>query len=476
MSASILHRIVGQKRRLRSLGIGLGILAGLIILFGLLGYFWLPGYAKAKLESALSEALHRPVTVQSIEIQPYTLEVTVRGFRVGEKISDTDAGEALISIDELYTNLSSASITHRAPVISSLSVKGPSVRLVREGENRFNITDLVEDFMKRPAGGKTMFSVSNILVEDGRFVFVDRIKKSQQEISEIRLGVPFIANFQSDEQSWVEPHFSARVNGAPLILEGKVRPFTKNQEASLELKLNDIDLTRVDEYSPVPVGISLHSGYLDSNLVLTFVQVDGEPPKIALTGRTALRKLRVENHAVEMPYIAHLEELDVSSMEINLNDSKPSHAVLSMTEAVIAREGEAQPILSLPALNVSQVTIDLARQTAILADVTLDRMNAAMRRENDGRLDLMKLFSPASGAKPTPEAAPCQGQSRQAVDGSAWQFQAEECGASLRRRYAEKHCSNGRPATGLDCSRYRFYRRDPAQAGVEGGGKSARKS
>jgi uncharacterized protein involved in outer membrane biogenesis len=405
-AASILHRIAGQKRRLRSLGIGLGILAGLIILFGLLGYFWLPGFAKAKLESALSEALQRPVTVQSIEIQPYTLELTVRGFRVGEKISATDAGEALISIDELYTNLSIASLTRRAPVISSMSVKGPALRLVREGENRFNITDLVEDFMKRPAGGKTMFSVSNILVEDGRFVFVDRVKKSQQEISGIHLGVPFIANFESDEQSWVEPHFSAKVNGAPLTLEGKVRPFTKNREASLELKLNDIDLTRVDEYSPVPVGISLHSGYLDSNLVLTFVQVDGEPPKIALTGRTALRKLRIENHAVEMPYVAHLEKLDVSSMEINLDDSKPSHAVLSITEAVIAREGEAQPILSLPALNVSQVTIDLARQTATLADITLDRMNAAMRRENDGRLDLAKLFSRSPEAKPAPEAAP----------------------------------------------------------------------
>ena len=82
---SILHRLIRRKHRLRSLGIGLSIVAGVVILFGLLGYFWLPGYAKTKLESALSEALHRPVTVQSIEIQPYTLEVTVRGFRVGEK-------------------------------------------------------------------------------------------------------------------------------------------------------------------------------------------------------------------------------------------------------------------------------------------------------------------------------------------------------------------------------------------------------
>ncbi|SEK96684.1 DUF748 domain-containing protein [Nitrosovibrio tenuis] len=405
--ASIFHRIAAQKRRL---GIGLGILAAAIALFGLLGYFWLPGYAKTKLESTLSEALQRPVTVQSVEIQPFTLELTVRGFRVGEKTSDTDAGEALLSIDELYTNLSIASVSRRAPVISSVSVRGPAVRLVREGENRFNITDLVEDFMKRPAGGKTMFAVSNILVEDGRFIFIDRVKKSQQEISGIRLGVPFIANFESDEQSWVEPHFSAKVNGAPLTLEGKLRPFTRNREATLELKLNDVDLTRVDEYSPIPVGISLHSGYLDSNLLLTFTQVDGEAPKMVLTGVAALRKLRIENHAVEMPYTAKLDKLDVSSIEVNLNGSKPSHVRLGMAEAAIAREGDTQPVLSLPSLSVSQVAIDLTRKTVVLGDVILDRMNASVRRESDGRLDLVKLFSQVPNPKQAPETAPAKTQ------------------------------------------------------------------
>ncbi len=407
-STRILHRIAAQKRRL---AIGFGILTAAIVLFGLLGYFWLPGYAKAKLESALSEALQRPVTVQSIEIQPYTLELTVRGFRVGEKTSDTDAGEALLSIDELYTNLSSASITRRAPVISALSVKGPALRLVREGENHFNITDLVENLMKKPAGeqpagGKTLFSISNILVEGGRFVFVDQVKKSHQEISEIHLGVPFIANFESAEQTWVEPHFSARINGAPLTLEGKVRPFTVAREATLELKFNDIDLTRIEQYSPIPVGISLHSGYLDSNLLLTFAQADGEAPKIILTGRAALRKLRIENHAVETPYTAKLDQFDVSSMEINLNGSKPSHVGLAMTEAVIARGGDMQPALSLPSLSVSQVTIDQAQQTVAVGDVTLDRLHVAMRRDGDGRLDITKLFSPAPMEKHAPEASP----------------------------------------------------------------------
>lgn len=391
---SLLHRFASRKR----LGIGFGILGAAIILFGLLGYFWLPGYAKTKLEVLLSEAVQRPVTVQSIDIQPYTLELTVRGFRVGEKATSADAGKDLLSIDELYANLSIASVARRAPVISSVSLKAPALRLVRESEHRFNITDLIEDFMKRPDdGSKTMFSVSNIIVEGGRFEFVDQLKKSRQEISEIRLGIPFIANFESTEEAWVEPHFGAKVNGAPLTLDGRLRPFTSNREATLELKLNDIDLTRIDEYSPIPVGISLLSGYFDSDLLLTFTQVAGEPPSMVLTGRAALRKLEIRNEAVEVPYTARFDRLDVKLTEINLNGQKPSHAGLVLTDAAVARKGEPEPVLSLPKLSVDEVAIDTMQQSVALGAITLDRFTASMRRETDGRLDLVKLFAPPPG-------------------------------------------------------------------------------
>src|SRR5690606_18619417 len=145
------------------------------------------------------------------------------------------AAYALFSLDELYTNLSIASLARRAPVISSLSLKGPAVRLAREAEQRFNVTDVMEEFLDKPdEGGESMFSVSNITIEGGRFEFVDRVKDSRQEISEIEVGIPFIANFESAEETWVEPRFSARVNGAPLTLGGKLRPFTRNREATLE--------------------------------------------------------------------------------------------------------------------------------------------------------------------------------------------------------------------------------------------------
>lgn len=405
--ASLRDRFAARKR----LGIALGVLVGMFVLFGLLGYFWLPGYVKTKLETALSEALHRPVTVQSVDIQPYTLELTVHAFRLGEKPGTADAEHAILSVEKLYVNLSIASIARRAPVISSVSIHRPALRLVREGENQFNITDLIEDFLKQPKDETpTLFSVSNVVVQGGRFKFVDRLKKSQQEISDINIGVPFIANLESAEETWVEPYFSAKVNGAPLSIEGKARPFAENRQAALELELSGIDLTRLDEYSPIPVGVKLNSGFFDSKLLLTFNQTPGQPPNLVLAGRAALRKLEIENRVTDIPYSAKLGQLDVELAEVNLNGVKPSRGALVLAEATVARIGDTEPALSLPQLRVDDVTVDPKGQSLSAGSLVLERFKASIRRESDGRLDLAKLFAPATGTEPRPEATVAQAE------------------------------------------------------------------
>jgi len=190
MQVEPLRRFVTNKY----LRISLGILVIFIMLFGLLGYFWLPGYAKDKLENELSGIVHRPVSIQSIDIQPFSLELIVRGFRIGKKIKNEGADNVLFSVGELYVNASTASIAHRTPVISSIIIKEPVLYLVRNGENRFNISDLIEEFSEKSEGdsdkkddSKSMFSISNIVIESGRLEFVDHFKNSHQKISEINL-------------------------------------------------------------------------------------------------------------------------------------------------------------------------------------------------------------------------------------------------------------------------------------------------
>jgi hypothetical protein len=121
MQTEYLRRLVTNKR----LRISLGVLVIFIVFFGLLGYFWLPGYAKTKLETELSGIVHRPVSIQSIDIQPFSLELIIRGFQIGKKVESEGADNVLFSVGELYVNVSTASIAHRAPVVSSVTIKEP---------------------------------------------------------------------------------------------------------------------------------------------------------------------------------------------------------------------------------------------------------------------------------------------------------------------------------------------------------------
>ncbi|MEE9580793.1 MAG: DUF748 domain-containing protein [Nitrosomonadaceae bacterium] len=419
IQTEFLRRLVTNKR----LRISIGVLVITVVLFGLLGYFWLPGYAKNKLETVLSETVHRPVSVQSIDIQPYTLEVTVRGFRVGEKTESADSDKVLFSVDELYVNLSAASITHLAPVASSIIVKAPMLRLVREGENRFNVTDLIEessepleDVKETSVLGRTMFSVSNVVIEDGRFEFVDQFKKSHQKVSEINLGIPFISSFESHLTTLIEPYFSAKVNGAPFALNGKLRPFSGKREATLELKLNNIDLTHIDEYSPIPLGISLLSGYFDSDLQLTFTQETGESSSIVLSGHASLRKFEIENRIMEAPYNVKFDQLDVMLNEIDLSGQTPAQVALVLAGAMLMQPDKTEPILSLPKLSVNKIVVDPTQKNVALGVVKLDQFKASIRRETDGQLNLIHHFTPL----PDEQASTLERRSAVAKAGEPW--------------------------------------------------------
>tara|TARA_R110002073_G_scaffold332890_1_gene519605 strand:- start:1986 stop:5177 length:3192 start_codon:yes stop_codon:yes gene_type:complete len=394
MTPTVQNRFIIRKR----LAITFVIVSLLIILLGLLGYFWLPGFAKSKLETILSETIQRPVTVQSIDFHLYSLELTVHELHIGKK-NATNADKTLFSFEKLYVDVSFDSVTRKAPVITAITLNAPKLSLVREGKQQFNITDLIEKFTQPSEddddqeSSKTHFSISNITITNGYFELVDHFKKSHQKISAINLGIPFVANFESTQATWIEPHFNAKINGAPIYLDGKVRPFASKLEATLVLKLSNIDLTHIDEYSPIPTGISLLSGYFDSDLVVTFSQTPDEPPSVSLSGHAALRKLAINNQAVEAPYHAALSELNIQLPDIDLMGLKPSHVGIALSNITLTRKGESKPVLSLPKLTVDSILIDMAKQHVVLDKIFLNRFNASIQREKNGTIDLTRLFA-----------------------------------------------------------------------------------
>src|SRR5689334_13127726 len=73
-----------RGRTLRNIVI---VAVALLAAFALLGFFAVPPLAKYYLVKTLSEQLERPVSVQEIHFNPFTLSAQVKGFSVQEKRS-----------------------------------------------------------------------------------------------------------------------------------------------------------------------------------------------------------------------------------------------------------------------------------------------------------------------------------------------------------------------------------------------------
>ena len=390
MQTESLRRFVTNKR----LRASLGVLVIFILISWLLGYFWLPSYVKDSLEAKLSGLMNRPVSIQSIDIQPLSLEIIARGLRVEKKIENEGADNTLFSVDKLYINASTASIAHLSPIVSSVTIKEPILYIVRESKNKFNISDLIEKFSGKISNDSPMLSVSNIVVEDGHFEFIDYFKNSHQKISEINFGIPFISNFENDLKTWIEPYFNAKINGSSFVLSGRVRPFSGKQEVTLDLKLNNIDLMQMKEYSPVPIGINLLSGYFDSNLQLIYTQESDKKTKMVLSGNTSLREFKFENKATKEPYNINFEQLDVMLIDIDLSGQKSAELVMELAGASLMHPGKEEPVLSLPKLVINNIYIDSLQKNIVLGMVKLDQFKASIRRKEDGQINLIQNFTP----------------------------------------------------------------------------------
>ena len=340
-----------HKKIWKYIGIGLIGTLALLILLGLLGYFWLPEFARDKAEVILSRELERPVSIQAIEIKPYTLELLIHGFHIGDK---PVADDTFFAFKRLHIDLSIESLFRLAPVVTAITVTKPRFHLRREENKSLNMSDLLAKFgqaqTQEPDSAdkdESLFSVSNIQIIDGHIEFDDRVTDSIQRITAINLGIPFLSNFESMQLSWVEPHFNALINDAPFTLAGKARPFTDDREASLALTLDDIDLTAITDYMPLPHGLYLLSGYLDSDLQLTFSQHEEASPSITLSGKLILKQFVAENLAVASPYDVKLGRLDVDLLAVRLAAKSISKLALALTDLSLTAQGTTQPALHL---------------------------------------------------------------------------------------------------------------------------------
>ncbi|MGE5220428.1 MAG: DUF748 domain-containing protein [Chloroflexota bacterium] len=278
---------IARHRRTRKIAIWA---VSIFVAFGILLGLVAPPLIRGKIAAALSDKLHRQVSIERISINPYAMTVTIRGFLMKQRENQSPA----LSFDELFVNLQLQSIFRLAPVIEELRLVKPYLSVVRNEDGKYNFQDLIDEFTSGPSGPTPKFALNNIQLIDGKIDFDDRPEQTKHVIDHIKIGVPFISSLPSYVDIKVKPEFSAVVNGAPFHLDGDTRPFKDSRESTLAINLDKVEIAKYLEYSPVALNFNVPSGQLHSKITVNFKTSKDQPSVLALSGNLGVTELEMQ--------------------------------------------------------------------------------------------------------------------------------------------------------------------------------------
>lgn len=318
---------------------------GAIALLFLFMALVLPGIVRSQAEKGLASALNRKAHIDKVRINPFGMTVTVEGFRLFE----SDASTPFVELDRLKVSLSSASLYRFGIVTDRLTLDKPVVRLVRVAENRYNFSDIIDHLAKQPKteqGGTPRFSINNIAITNGSFLFDDRAVAGgrQHTVQDLQLAIPFISNIPYLAEKYTDPHFSALVNGAPLRFEGKSKPLAKSMETTLNLKLDQLDLPYYLPYLPANLPVKLAKGSLTLDLTLRYRIHGSQQPELTISGLTRLDGLQLNER--NGAALASLHRLDLQAEEIEVFSQRADLELLTLDGLAVQASRDAQGVLN----------------------------------------------------------------------------------------------------------------------------------
>lgn len=352
---------IAKHRRTRRIAIWI---VSIVVAIGVLLGLAAPPLIRGKVASVLSEKLHREVTIERIKFNPYTMKASVHGFLIKERQAET----AFFSFDELVVNLQFRSILRLAPVVKELRLIKPYISVVRDEELKYNFQDLIDEFTggpPKPAGPPPRFALNNIEIIDGAIDFDDRPKHTKHNVTQLKIGVPFISSLPSHVDITVKPEFFAVLDGgAPFHFAGDTAPFTESRDSTLDVAIDKLAIANYLAYSPVKLNFTVPSGHLNGKLRVSFRTVKDNPPVLSVTGNLGLNELEV-------------------------------------------RQGGDAPLLKLPAFEVLIDAIEVFGGKASLKSVKSDGLELHVNRSRDGKLNLANLVGAAVESKtPEPKTEP----------------------------------------------------------------------
>jgi uncharacterized protein involved in outer membrane biogenesis len=385
-----------------------GALLTALALYSLLGFLILPGIALRVANQQLAEYATTPATLSRIELNPFSLEVTLWGLNIGEP------GKEQIGFDRLYANLQLDSLWTRALHLSDIELDKSKTEILFSKDGKLNLLGL----FKIPASEPTP--------EDPNAkpfpLRIDRIKLAGG-------GLHFVDARPSEPIEFIYD--------------------------SLDFELKNLSTLPEDSADMTLVAVGPNGGQIDWTGNFSLIPIASEG------------KLKLTDGKMKAfwPYVRDAVPLDLESgvvsisTDYKLNLSKETELLLSNVSASIApfaiKAPDGRPLVKLERLDISETTVDLAKQQVVVGKVRSQKLEAWAALEADGQLDWQKLFASQpsksaakANAEPVNTPAAADSPNAQPVASKPWQVLLND--VQLRDYQVHLADRKAQPAVALD--------------------------
>ena len=360
----------------------LAILAlGSVILYTLVGFFLVPYLVKAYVIPAVAEKLKRPVLVKEVELNPFTLSLRVTGFEIREADQS-----ALLGFDEFFVNFQASSLIRRAYVFDTIRLTVPyvSARVYKDG--RMNLAELVPPD------------------DESQPVVTPQAEKTSTEVPAIEIGVFEIAQavLEFRDESKPKPYVLDIVPIHIVLKNFHTKPGGDNSYAfTAELGQGET-LSWAGTVSLEPIQSS-GTFSLSGVKLPSLWQYLHDRFRFDVTDGTVMADARYS--------------LDAGANPMRLQISQ---ANIQIEKLAVREDGSLDPVITIPALNVAGVDVDLAKREVTVGNVHVKRASFTAWLNPDGTANYQQMFSPIDSVQPPPAASSASPTSKDEKPWAVW--------------------------------------------------------
>jgi len=338
-----------------------------LLTYALFGFFGVPYILKTQLIAKTPEFTDRTLSLQEVKFNPFALSLDMKGV----SLADLD-GVELAGLDEFSVNFEVESLFRWAWTFGEIRFAGPRFNLRIDESGQTSFADLLAseddlsaaDNMQNSQSELPRLVLHSFKVTDGQFMFEDRSIATpyQQNVSPISFELTDFSTLPEREGPYAIQ--ATLPDGAAVRWQGEVSVNPIRSEGRVEIER--FDITTAWRYAQDQLRFAVDGGLL----------------------------------AASTQYALSMSGAEVA---LSLSDIK-----LALTDTIIRDKLRNEPDITLPEVTLSGGQLDLGKQQVQLEQLAVAGGEINTFIDQQGEIDLARLFSPIEAPSSTQEQPPAE--------------------------------------------------------------------